>query len=151
MRSAHIAKLNHTLRVPDCTTCFQAFGCFPHTFAANALSHPFRLGDFHFFLHLALWWPFRCSGSFAAKPLSLQNLFRCKTSFALDSASLSMRRIWFFEVDLSSDVASLLHPPPVTFTTLCEYREDFPGYVFRANRERTKKLNCLSIQRERKL
>jgi hypothetical protein len=70
VHSAHIAKLDQTLKVPDCTTFFQAFGCFPHTFAANALSRPFRLGDFHFFLRLSLQWPFRCNIPFGAEPLS---------------------------------------------------------------------------------
>jgi len=32
-----VAKLDRTLKVPKSTTRFQAFGYFPHTFAANAL------------------------------------------------------------------------------------------------------------------
>jgi hypothetical protein len=36
-------------------------------------------------------------------------------------------------VDLCSDAASLLHPPAVTFTTLCENREDSPGYERKAS------------------
>src|SRR5882757_9168571 len=77
MHSAHIAKLDHTLRVPDYTTCFQAFGCFPHTFAANAPSHHFRLGDFHIFL-----------------PLSRQNLFGCRTSLAAEPLSHWIRLVY---------------------------------------------------------
>jgi hypothetical protein len=76
---------------------------------------------------------FRCGGPFAAVALSLQNLFRCRTSFALDSAGLSKRPSWFFEVVLWSDTASLLHPPAATFTTLCEYGEDSPGYEWKAS------------------
>jgi len=70
----------------------------------------------------------RCGGPFAAVALLLQTLFRCRTSFALDSAGLWKRRSWFFEVDLRCGAASLLHPPAVTFTTLCEYRPGSPGY-----------------------
>jgi hypothetical protein len=76
------------LWVLDCTTCFQAFGSFPHTFATNALSHPCRLGDFHFFLRLALQWIFRCKTSFAAKPLSLQDLFRTRFSWSIEQTQL---------------------------------------------------------------
>jgi len=65
---------------------------------------------------------FRCSGPFAAKSLLLQNLF------ALDAAGLWKRRSWLLEPDLCSDAASLLHPLAATFTTLWEYREDFPCY-----------------------
>jgi hypothetical protein len=128
MHSGHIAKLDRTSTVPHCTTCFQAFGCIPHTFTANALSHPFRLGDFNFFWCLSLRWPFPCGSCFAAKPLSLYNLFRRRISFTLDSAVLSEGRSWFFAVDLCSDVASLLHLPAATFTALCKYQEDSPGY-----------------------
>jgi len=116
VHSAHIAKLDSTLKVPDRTTCFLAFGCFPHTFAANALSRPFRLGDFHFSLRL-----------------SLQNLFRCRTSFALDAAGLWKRRSRLFEVNLCSDAASLLLTPAGTFTTRCDNREDSPGYDRKAS------------------
>jgi hypothetical protein len=66
---SHIAKFDRTLKVPESTTYFQAFGCFPQTFAANALSRLFRLGDFHF-LRLSLQWLFRCKTSFVAEPLS---------------------------------------------------------------------------------
>jgi len=88
LHSAHIAKLDHTLKVLDCTTCFQAFGCFPHTFAANALSRPFRLRDFHFFLRLSLRWPFPCSGSFAVEPHSLQNQFYTRCSWFIEETKL---------------------------------------------------------------
>jgi hypothetical protein len=91
----------------------------------------------------------RCGGPFAAVALSLQNLFCCRMSFALDSAGLSKRRSWFFKVDLCSDAASLLHPPAVTFTTLCEYREDSPGYVLRAKvKERRSSIVCRFKERE---
>jgi hypothetical protein len=72
--SAHIANLDRTMKVPESTTCFQAFGCFPHTFTANAASRTFLAGRIS--LHFA---------SFAAVALSLQWLFRCRTSFTLDS------------------------------------------------------------------
>jgi len=123
MYSAHIAKHDRTLNVPDCTTCFQALAASHTLFAANALSRPFILGVFHFFLRLSLRWPFRCSGSFAAVALSLQWLFRCRTSFALDTAGLSKRRNWFFQVDHCSDAASLLHPAAATFTTLGQWSQ----------------------------
>jgi hypothetical protein len=76
LHSAHIAKIDRTLKVPESTTCFQAFGCFAHTFAANALSH-FQARKFS--LRFA---------SIAAVALSLQWLFRCKTSFAAEYLSL---------------------------------------------------------------
>jgi hypothetical protein len=85
---SHIAKLDCTLKVPESTMCLQAFGYFPHTFAANALSLHFRLGDFHFSLCLWLQWPFRCSGPFAAKLLSLQNLFRTRFSWSIEETQL---------------------------------------------------------------
>jgi len=85
---SHIAKFDSALKVPESTMCFQAFGCFPHSFAANALSRPFRLGDFHSFLRLSLGWPFRCSGSLAAKLLSLQNLFRTRFSWSIEETQL---------------------------------------------------------------
>jgi hypothetical protein len=128
MRSAHIAKLDRTLKAADCTMRFQAFRCLPYTIAADALSRPFRLGDFRFFFRLSLWWPFHSSGLFAAVALSQQTIFRCRTSLSLDAAGLSKRHSWFFDVDSCSDAASCLHPPAATFTTLCEYREDSPGY-----------------------
>jgi len=81
MHSGHIAKLDRTSKVPDCTTCFQAVGCIPHTFAANALSHPFRL------VIPTSSCVFLCGGHFAAVAVSLQNLFRCTTSFAAESLS----------------------------------------------------------------
>jgi len=121
VHSAHIGKLDHTLKVPKSTMCFQAFGCFSHTFAANAHSRPFRLGDFHSFC------VFPCGGPFAAVARPLRNLLRYRTFFALDSAGLSKRRSWSFEAVHCSDAASLLHPPAATFTTLCEYREDSPA------------------------
>jgi hypothetical protein len=116
VHSAHIAKLDHTLKVPDCTTCFQAFGCFPYTFA------PFQAWRFSLLFT-----------SFTAVALSLQYPFRCRTSFALDAAGLRKRPRWLFEVDFCSDAASLLHPPVATFTTLCEYREDSPAYDRKAS------------------
>jgi len=65
---------------------------------------------------------FRCGCSFGAVALSLQNLFRTRFSWSIKETQL------VFEVDLCSDAASLLHGPAATFTTLCEYREDSPGY-----------------------
>jgi hypothetical protein len=90
-----------------------------------------------------------CGGPFAAVALSLQNLFRCRTSFVLDSAGLSKRRSWFFEVDLCSDADCLLHTLVVTFTTLCEYREDSRGDVLRAKEtERRSWIVCRFKERE---
>jgi hypothetical protein len=73
-----------------------------------------------------------CGGLCTAVALSLQNHFRCRASFTLNSAGLLKRRSLGFEVDFGSDATSLLHPQAVTFTTLCEYRENSPGYVLRA-------------------
>jgi len=91
----------------------------------------------------------RCGGLCTAVALSLQNLFRCRASFALGSAGLLKRRSWFFEVDFCRDAASLLHPPAVTFTTLCEYREDSPGYVLRAKEKERRSLIVCRFKREK--
>ena len=119
MHSAHIAKLDCTLKVPRAFRVSAAF----HTLSLRMLLR--ALSGLEIFTSFCV---FRCGGPLAAVALSLQHLFRCRTCFALDSAGLSKRRSWSFDVVLCSDAANLLHPPEATLTTLCEYREDSPGH-----------------------
>jgi len=81
LHSGHIAKLDRTLKVPDCTMYSQAFGCFPHTFAVNAV---LGLSGLDIFTSACV---FRCGAQFAAVAVSLQWLFCCKTSFAAQPLS----------------------------------------------------------------
>jgi hypothetical protein len=70
-------QLDPTLTIPGCPRYFQGVGCCPHIVAANGLSRPFRLGDFHILLRL-----------------SQLLLFHSKTSVSAESLSHSMQLVY---------------------------------------------------------